>query len=740
MYHSYYDQVFPAVPGEWTIAIEANETAEAWYEISATMNEDAFNDWYFRDMGEKLFMVQNAGIAMQTPFIQEVGDDAVITFGVYDGEGPLEYQELNTIVMYGDPLIQYQDPEGYEDSAQWSGGGIGISDGGPDLYVNSYTEALLIEFEMDLEFDDTVTFTLIEPDGTEHEYEFDFADGGSQEAEIQNPAIGTWDSEIEIDGADTGSGKVWMFVTYDPEPVPMPFWFFSDQTMGRIMSQETIVTDDDGIATLTIPVDETGVYAFFVELPISSDGEYYAAAPGGFLGVDFTIEFDLDRIGTIMGIPVYENPEGIGEELEFDVLLSQEMDAQVQISVAPLDFSEIFDNFDIEYDGDDDELFYDDDDDATANLEVNGPISFLSAFAMAPNEDNIQQYNLNFGFLVTSDTEVQITSEDDLVPGGRYELEITTPDNDPESTYGVVLHEGWIDTNAFDAAYFTSQIFAGMWGVTKELDPDDVADNMMSVVYGEDETGFADIPAHIWEDDFMLLTMTEVEVAGDSTFGVYFGDGEEPIVLPEELTLEVLTSDPVVNGTIEVKVTDEAGDPVEDATVTVTKGGTDFHMLTTDVDGKVSFILNEAGTYHAEATKDDYISDGDGIVVRAEDDPDKRLQFIFPNEERIAKKEFSVAVVDQDTQGVIEGAVVTILSGGAVIKTGFTDALGEVRFVLDEGDYTIRAEMTNYTKDEAQISVDPEKDDEKGVIPGFELIAVVSGLFAALIIGKRKRY
>ena len=732
---------FEAIPGEWEVTIESNHTGEGWYDIWFFGDDEAFMEYYLVETVDELFFVQNAGIAVQAPFMVEARQSTSLDFAVYNGEGALADTELNTLVLFVDPLTQPQSE--FSRGRGWSGMS-GWEDIGGDVYVNSYTTSLLITMDVqDIELDDTVTFILTEPDGTEHMYEYGFIDMGVHEEEITDPAMGGWDVEIEIEGDDTGSGHVEISVSYDPEPVMMPFWMVSSQSMGQIMSQETIMTDGDGFATLDIETDRAGIYVYFVELPVASNGEYYAATAGGFLATEFSVGFDLDMVGTIMGIPVYENPEGIGNDLDFDVVLSQDMDAQVQVAIGPMDFSDLFEDIIMDYDEDDIELFFDNEDTQEASLVINSPVSLITALASSPDEDNVQSYSLNFGILITSDTEVNITKLEELVPGARSELEIEATEGTPESTYGLVLLESWLDLNSFDVAYFSSLIFGGSWAEMKEPEPGDVADGMRSIIYGEDDVGFADIPALLWEDDFVMLTITQVDTGGNAEFGVYFGDGVkevEPPVPVEVLTLEVLTADPVVNEIIQVKVTNESGDPVQGATVTVTQGMDLITEEFTDADGLASFQVPLPGTYHINVTKADHTGDSDDVTVRDVDEPEQRLKLNLPPGELTEDAAFIVTVVDQDTDVPVESAMVTILSGSTIISTGFTNAAGQVSFQLDAGTYTIRAEKTDYTKDEMLVTVmEVAGDDDQGVIPGFGAVALIGGLSAAMFLAHTRK-
>jgi len=412
----------------------------------------------------------------------------------------------------------------------------------------------------------------------------------------------------------------------------------------------------------------------------------------------------------------------------------------VYVQVLPLDFSDLFEDVTIDYDDDDTELTYQNEHTQEATLTINSPIAIIGALGISPSEDNIQEYSFNFGFLITSETEVNVSSDVPLAPGDRFDLDIEASEGTPGSTYGLALHESWIDLNSFDVGTFTAFAFAEAWAEMIELEPGMVADSMNSVVYGEDETGFADIPAAIWDEDIVLITITDVENGGIHALGVYIGDAQKPEPIILDMSFEVLTADPIVNDTIEMKMTDEDGDPLAGVTLHITLDGEDVIDVVTDADGEASFEVEDGGTYHVNASKDGYTSVEDDIVVRGEDDPEERLQINLPGGDLIEDEVLTFTVVDKDTGLAVNGAGVTILSGSVIIDTAFTNLVGQVSFTLSAGQYTVRAEKTDYTKDERTIVVAEEEEpgEDDGVIPGFESAFVALSLLGVAMIFRRR--
>ena len=620
---------FEAIPGEWRIDIEANETAEGWYEIEMWSDDDAFFEYYFAETGEELFLVQNAGLAYQAPFVQEAGETVELKFAAYDGVGPLAGEELNALVFYGDPLA---DPE---------------------------------------------------------------------------------DSSYEED-----------------------VWVLSSDSPVRILSQETLTTDSSGMATLEIDVDEPGIYTYIVEVAMASDKEHYAAAFGGFLAVEFTIELGLEQLGTIMGIPVYENPEGIGDELELDINLSKAMDADVTVGVGPLDFSGVFENVELDYEGDEEELVFSHERHKTASLEVNGPLSLIGAYAASPDEDDVEQYSLAFGILLTPDIDVDITSEEDLAPGGKHEINVEPWDGIPETTYGLVLLESWLDTNSIDTAYISSLAFAEMHGEPVDVEPWDVAEDIRSVVYGEGSTAFADIPTLLLDDKFVLLTITEVENGPVSSLAVSFTTEAELSGLGGPLTLELVTANPAVNQSIEAMVTSNSL-PIEGATVRVYKDGVVVTVTTTDIHGIAEFTVELAGEYQLEASKDPYTPDEIDITVEAEGSG-KTLRIDLPETRMVDGEEFTITVRQNENEEPVEGVEVKVLKNGEIEKIRVTDSEGKVTLTLEKGVYTLEAEKTGYTTAEKLITVvEADEESDGGGIPGFELFALVMALAVVVYVKKR---
>ena len=735
------DLWFDAIPGEWELTFETSSSANGWAEIYIRASDDAFMDYFVLETVEELFFVQNAGIAVQAPMLTMTHETVEIEIAVYNGEGPLPDTDVDVLIGYGDPLTQYQqDVWGYYEWHEDWGSSGSDSDA---IYVNSGTGALVLEFNIEnIELDDTVTFTLIAPDGTDHEFEYGFLDSGTHDETIDDPALGQWDYSITVDGDDTGDGSVEMFVGYDPEPVPMPFWFVSTQSMARIISQETMTTDNDGILTLEIDAEEAGAYVYFIELPLATGGEQYAAAVGGFVAMEFGMVFDLEQVGEIMGIPVYENPEGLGNTLDFDITLTDDTDATVFVQIMPMDLGDLFEDIDMDAVEDDDELTYTNEHIQEASLTVNSPISIIAAMGVSPDDENVQQYSLFFGFLITSDTEVNVYSVDPLAPGDTYELEINVTEGTPGSTYGIAMHENWLDMNTMDTGQFTAYMFAGAWADMIEIDPETAAEGMNSMIYGEGGIGYTDIPNTVWEDDIVLFTITDVENGGDHSIGVYFGDGVKPVPVLDIMSFELLTADPIVNETIEMKMTDNAGDPLNGVAITITLDGEYVTDVVSGADGTASFEVGDPGTYHVEATNEGYSPVEDDIVVRGEDDPEERLQINVPGGELIEDEVLMLTVVDKDTGLPVNGASVTVLSGLAIIDTGFTNPLGQISFTLAAGQFTVRAEKTDYTKDETTLTViEKEKpEDDPGVIPGFEIaIMTIAMLGAAMVFSIRRR-
>ncbi len=609
------------IPGEWKVVVDGDEQADGSVDIDLWSHGD-FGEYYLLETFEELFLVQNAGIAVQAPFVVEEGNDVVVRFAAYGGEGPLANQDLNVMVMRVDP---YADP--------------GDSDYPEDAWPLSY------------------------------------------------------------DG-----------------PV-------------RILNQEIITTNGNGIATLEVDVNMPGVYSYIVELVYASEKDYYAAMAGGFLGVEYTIDLGLDQIGNIMGIPVYMNPEGIGDELDLDITLSERRDADVEITISPLDLSDLFEDIDMDYDEDSVDLEFNNQKEKSTSLDVNGPVSLIGAYGDSDTA------SLAFGILLTTDIGMSVTTDDDMAPGGRHALDIESASGTPQSTYGVVLLESWLDVNSFDTAYITSLAFGSMFGEIAEPEPGDVAEDMRTLIYGEGNTAFADIPALLWDDDFMLLTITEVRDGAQSRFGVSLSDGTATVSVDKEMTIEVITADPETNTTIEVKVTSDGND-LEGVEITVEMGDDLITTTTTDASGIAEFQVTEAGTYYLTATMDGYKDDEETVVVQEEGSEEERLLIIPITEDPIDGKEFTIKVINNVTGTPLQGVEVKIMKGQDVVKSGFTDILGEISFVLDKGTYTVKAEKDGYTYDERQIEV---KEDDGGSdgIPGFELMVLIMGLALAVFIRKK---
>jgi len=436
-----------------------------------------------------------------------------------------------------------------------------------------------------------------------------------------------------------------------------------------------------------------------------------------------------------MGIPVYRNPGDIEDDLEITVGLSRKMDAVVNVGIQPMDFTDIFENIELDYEGDDGELIFNNEDEKTVSLEVNGPVSLIFAMATSPDDDNVQTASFIFGLLLTSDVQMQVTTDDDMIPGGRHQLDIASASGDPKTTYGIVMHESWMDLNSFDTSYITSMMFGEMGGEVVEPEAGDVAGNMNTIIYGEDATALADIPILLWEDDFYLLTITDVQDGSDHKFGVAFTNGEAGGPQIDSLNIEVLTADPEANATIELQVTSD-GSPVEGADVVVSKGGAVIITLTTDAQGKAEFSVVDAGTYHLLASKAYYNQDQEDVTVKSEGQAGNRLDIDLPDDFEDSK-EFTVTIKNRTTGLPLENVSVTIYSGITPLINQITDANGQVKFTMLEGSYTVKAEHPDYITEEKQIVVDAADDDDDGeddFIPGFGIVGVLLCMSAAILL------
>ncbi|MCK4614933.1 MAG: carboxypeptidase regulatory-like domain-containing protein, partial [Thermoplasmata archaeon] len=128
-------------------------------------------------------------------------------------------------------------------------------------------------------------------------------------------------------------------------------------------------------------------------------------------------------------------------------------------------------------------------------------------------------------------------------------------------------------------------------------------------------------------------------------------------------------------------------------------------------------------------------------VTFYEGDREKRLKIYLPGTDLREGKRFTVIIRDQENDLPVEGAEVKVLKDGGVVKNGTTNSDGEITFSLDYGIYTIRAEKTDYTSAEKQITVkeSDEEEHEKGFIPGFGVVSFSVGILAAMVLWGRKR-
>ncbi len=176
--------------------------------------------------------------------------------------------------------------------------------------------------------------------------------------------------------------------------------------------------------------------------------------------------------------------------------------------------------------------------------------------------------------------------------------------------------------------------------------------------------------------------------------------------LTEQTTLNLTA---VVSGSISGTVTDQDGDPIDDATVELYLGTTLVEDTTTNNDGEYDFMNVGAGDYDVRASKDGYEDDETSVIVSAADpdhtDVDLQLDLSTYSIEGDLK--------DKDTDDRISGATVEVYDEDDDL-VGSDTTLGNGHFEIDDllpGTYKIVIKAEGYKT----ITLEDEEIDDDDV-------------------------
>ena len=581
-----YTILFPT-PGNWTVNV-ATSGGDGNYNLNIGPKDD-FMTYMLKELMEEIFFVFNAGIAIETNYFQTIGTDGSAKLIAYDANGRIANEEINVIVsrntggMLGatgiiPAAILYVWVSGFQSS------------GGMVSPVAALTAS---------QYDDEYRVTIVSvsevtnPDEVEW-YLLDTQ--GSAQASGDMSALGytsndvtvTWndnDGDGKLSTADTISiyksgdalggykfrlmhvptGSIMCEITlvasmrtaydgeeYETESAGISSLFAAlpyikqmmEEIKPGIVYEGKVTTDSNGEATINFPVEKFGIYtidAYFEDENRIGFGE------SGFIGESFVPEIGLTPIGKFAGIPVYMNPNKIGENITFDVTVPDGESASV--AIAPLPLNELFPDINMSYESSDTTITGS----GNVTLQVNGPLSLIGVITEMPigeaeyeeyNEGytsypdtsfSIPQFNVSFGILLTSNVSVTLDVPN-MLKGERSQLDVSATGM-PVITYGVACYANGLDVMSLDVATLSTMAYEGAV-YQKEYNLTDVMELMKSMICGPGNTAFVTIPKLAADGEYSFITFTNVDNtdigAAFTSVNVYAETEEIPAVTSNE--------------------------------------------------------------------------------------------------------------------------------------------------------------------------------------------------------------
>ncbi len=280
-----------------------------------------------------------------------------------------------------------------------------------------------------------------------------------------------------------------------------------------IVYESMVTTDSNGEVTINFPVEEFGIYtidAYFEDENRIGFGE------SAFIGESFVPEIGLTQIGKFAGIPVYENPNKIGENITFNVNIPYGEDATVGIGPMPLD--ELFPDIDMSYESSDTTMIGPGD----VTLQVNGPVSIIgvvteiSSGGYTDESFTIPQFNVSFGILLTSNVSV-LLDVPNILKGERSQIDVSATGT-PVVTYGFAYYANGLDIMSLDVVTLSTMAYESAV-YQKEYNVTDVMEQMKSMICGPGNSAFVTIPKLAVDGEYSFITFTNV---GNTDIGAMF--------------------------------------------------------------------------------------------------------------------------------------------------------------------------------------------------------------------------
>ncbi len=265
---------------------------------------------------------------------------------------------------------------------------------------------------------------------------------------------------------------------------------------------------------------------------------------------------------------------------------------------------------------------------------------------------------------------------------------------------------------------------SGYGGIGDGYEDDDPAELAVSV---EDESEPLEGVEVTIEAEGETVATARTDADGEAALeleaGVYdlraskdgYGAYTEEIELVDGETTSTVIELEAEPGTLDLKVSDGDGEPIEDADVTVYDDGSTVADGRTDPDGCFEVEFDE-GTYDVRVSKDGYETHTEEDVDVARDE----TTFVTIELEEVSESApLAVEAVDGDGDAIGDVIVDVEDEDGESVATGETDAEGRATFELEPAEYTVVARHFD-SDDETSETVALEADEETSLQFTFE--------------------
>ncbi|QSG02788.1 carboxypeptidase regulatory-like domain-containing protein [Natranaeroarchaeum sulfidigenes] len=340
---------------------------------------------------------------------------------------------------------------------------------------------------------------------------------------------------------------------------------------------------------------------------------------------------------------------------------------------------------------------------------------FLSDFTTVNlDEDRTQDFELEIAGVV----EGTVTDEDgDAVEGVRVTAGqdgFTGTRTDENGDYSIDVPEGENTVSITDSEFEdVSKKFSVEKGetVTQDLEATPLSiGTLEGAVTDKDneDDPIGNVEVGIFQDgDFI----ESVETDDDGTYEVELGEGEYSLSIDEDgfaskerdtsieeetTTTEDFELEPLETGVLEGEVTDEEGEPIEAARVSIFQDAESVGSVQTDEEGNYAVEVEE-GDYDVSISADGFAGEEHRVSISEDDTTTVDAELEIAAE--IAGK-----VTDADDNAV-EGIFVGIKQDGVVVSITATDEDGHYSQDIAEGEYTVSITDATHDGDSEEVSL-----------------------------------